>query len=131
MTDKLCYIIAEGLDSMRKYSKELYSKDVLMKAAYAFTDDVYVHLDCDNENYMVSVTSKLDESEENLFNKFENELIAQETRKIIAGQTKNIREMIVARALSSTMVHLNEENVKDEESFDAKEISKSWFDKNE
>ena len=126
MTDKLCYIIAEGLDSMRKYSKELYSKDVLMKAAYAFTDDVY-----DNENYMVSVTSKLDESEENIFNKFENELIAQETRKIIAGQTKNIREMIVARALSSTMVHLNEENVKDEESFDAKEISKSWFDKNE
>ena len=116
---------------MRKYSKELYSKDVLMKAAYAFTDDVYVHLDCDNENYMVSVTSKLDESEENIFNKFENELIAQETRKIIAGQTKNIREMIVARALSSTMVHLNEENVKDEESFDAKEISKSWFDKNE
>ena len=80
---------------------------------------------------MVSVTSKLDESEENIFNKFENELIAQETRKIIAGQTKNIREMIVARALSSTMVHLNEENVKDEESFDAKEISKSWFDKNE
>ena len=76
MTDKLCYIIAEGLDSMRKYSKELYSKDVLMKAAYAFTDDVYVHLDCDNENYMVSVTSKLDESEENIFNKFENELIA-------------------------------------------------------
>ena len=106
-------------------------QDVLMKAAYAFTDDVYVHLDCDNENYMVSVTSKLDESEENIFNKFENELIAQETRKIIAGQTKNIREMIVARALSSTMVHLNEENVKDEESFDAKEISKSWFDKNE
>ena len=123
MTDKLCYIIAEGLDSMRKYSKELYSKDVLMKAAYAFTDDVYVHLDCDNENYMVSATSKLDESEENIFNKFENEMIAQET--------KNIREMIVARALSSTMVHLNEENVKDEESFDAKEISKSWFDKNE
>ena len=39
--------------------------------------------------------------------------------------------MIVARALSSTMVHPNEENVKDEESFDAKEISKSWFDKNE
>lgn len=73
----------------------------------------------------------MDESEENIFNKFENELIAQETRKIIAGQTKNIREMIVARALSSTMVHLNEENVKDEESFDAKEISKSWFDKNE
>ena len=32
MTDKLCYIIAEGLDSMGKYSKELYSKDVLMKA---------------------------------------------------------------------------------------------------
>ena len=31
MTDKLCYIIAEGLDSMRKYSKELYSKELTAK----------------------------------------------------------------------------------------------------
>lgn len=120
-----------GIKNMRKYSKELYSKDVLMKAAYAFTDEVYIHLDCDNENYIVSVYSKSNELEENFFNKFENELIAQETRKIIVGQTKNIREMIVARALSSTMVQLDEENIKDDESFHAEEISKSWFDGNE
>lgn len=131
MVAKLGWIIAEGLNSMKKYSKELYSKDVLMKAAYAFTDTVYMHLDCDNENYIVSVNSKSDELEESIFNKFENELIAQETRKIIAGQTKNIREMIVARALASTMVQLNEDNIKDDESFHAEEISKSWFDENE
>ena len=134
MTDKLCYIIAEGLDSMRKYSKELYSKDVLMKAAYAFTDRLYIHLDADETHYKVQLISKSekDKNEEELYAEFENELIAQETRRMIAEQTKNVREMIVARALSSTIVNnVEEDNIdllKNEDTYAAEEILQDWFD---
>lgn len=41
-----------------KYSKELYSKTALIKAAYNFTDKAYLHLDDDKDYYYVSIVSK-------------------------------------------------------------------------
>ena len=94
-----------------KYNRELYSKTALIKAAYNFTDRAYLHLDADKSYYYVSISTK-DGQQEVTNQEFENEILAQSARHEIYLQTKNIREMIVARALSSTMVHLNEENVK-------------------
>lgn len=96
---------------VKKYAKELYAKEVVMKAAYMFTDCAYLHLDVDTENYLISMQSKTNQSEETLLNRFENELIVQQARYMVTKDTKNIREMIVARALSSTIVNL----VKEEE----------------
>ena len=50
-----------------KYSKELYDKDVLIKAAYAMSDKVYIHLDVDKDNYLVEFSSK-DLNDSNVFN---------------------------------------------------------------
>ena len=43
---------------VKKYAKELYAKEVVMKAAYMFTDCAYLHLDVDTENYLISMQSK-------------------------------------------------------------------------
>ena len=57
---------------------------------------------------------------------FENELIAQENRLIIAEKTRNIRELIVARALSSTMINTGITDT-DEEEYNADDILQDWF----
>ena len=41
-----------------KFRKELYPKIALIKAAYNFTDEAYVHLDADDEYYYVSLAPK-------------------------------------------------------------------------
>ncbi len=58
-----------------KYSKELYSKTALIKAAYNFTDKAYLHLDADNDYYYVSLLSK-NENQEVSEKEFENEILA-------------------------------------------------------
>lgn len=115
---------------MRKYSKELYTKEVIMKTAFAFTDEVFIHIDVDDKNYMISLTAKKNIVEEEMYARFENELIAQETRLLVAEKTKHIREMIVARSLSSTIINTSLEEQDDLEEFNANEILIDWFEKN-
>ncbi len=116
---------------MKKYAKELYAKEVIMKAAYMFTDCAFLHLDVDDKDYIVSLVSKEEESEKLLMDRFENELIAQETRYMVSKDTKNIREMIVARALSSTIVNLTEQDETAGDIYDVKDILTDWYDANE
>lgn len=115
---------------MRKYAKELYSKEVIMKTAYAFTDDMYIHLQADEEYYLVSLMLKDMTEQDELYSRFENELIAQETRLLVSERTKKIREMIVARALSSTLIDTVEQEEDADESFSAGDILKDWFEIN-
>ncbi len=72
-----------------------------------FLDRAYVHLDVEGNCYTVTIRSKeqLDDHYD-YENEFENELLAQQARKIVSVKTKNIRELIAARALSSTIVQL-------------------------
>ena len=119
---------------MRMYSSNIYEKEVLLKAAYAFTDIAYIHLDINNGYYQVELIEKTGEIPE-LYEMFENELVCQETRKIITNKTKDIREMIVARSLSSTMANItNEDELIDntssnDEEFCADEVLQDWFGK--
>lgn len=116
---------------MRYYSQTIYSKEVLLKSAYSFTDECYIHLDIEGSNYVVELIPKNGVDSEQYYLKFENELVAQETRKIVAEKTKEIREMIVARSLSSTIINNSVEEVTNEEDFSADEILKDWFDNGE
>lgn len=116
---------------VKKYAKELYAKEVIMKAAYMFTDCAFIHLDVDTGNYLVSMKSKAKESEEILLNRFENELIVQQARYMVTRDTKNIREMIVARALSSTIVNLVKEPETPENKYNANDILTDWYDTDE
>lgn len=116
-----------------KYNKELYSKIALIKAAYNFTDRAYVHLDADENYYYVSLNVKK-EKEEIFDAEFENEILAQSARHEIYLQTKNIRELMLARAVATSVVAPKDEDESSdseiEQQFSEDEILKDWFDTN-
>lgn len=116
------------LKALYKFNKELYSKEDLIKTSYRFIDDFYIHLDVDENYYYVNIQAKDDKTlcEE----EFVNEMLVQQTRSIIYKETKNIREMIYARAMASTLIQEEQEDIaQDEDNID--DILVDWFDKYE
>lgn len=116
------------------FTKQIYDKDALLKAAYRFTDNAYIHIDVEQDKYVVSIEAKndtfiLDEKE------FQNEILAQMVRKRISEQTRNIRELIMARAFSSTIIYNDGNNELEEHKFpddiDENDILTDWFDRYE
>ncbi len=110
-----------------KYKTEIYPKSSLIKAAYHFTDNFYVHLDERDGYFIVTLEPKsnVDISEK----EFNNELLAQVTRYEIFEQTKELREISLARALASTVIE-KRENISDDDRTDVSEadILKNWFE---
>ena len=113
-----------------RFSKDIYTKDALIKAAYTFTDKSYLHLDVDVNNYIVTIESK-DEADVVTEKEFQNALLAEMVRLSIEKRTKNVRELILARAFSSTVI----DNIKVEEpediDCDIDNILTDWFEKDE
>lgn len=115
-----------------KFSKKLYSKIALIKAAYNFTDIAYIHLDADDSYYYVTIESKqldcvVSEKE------FINEMLTQSVRHEVYQQTKNIRELLLARAMATSVIV--DDSLIDEQdtgnSFEENDILKDWFAANE
>ena len=117
-------------NSMMKYrfSKEIYSKEALLKSAYRFTDIAYLHLDTDEEYYYVTIELKntntsISEQE------FQNALLAEMVRLCVSHQTKNVRELILARAFSSTIIEEVPIEQPPDNDYNINEILTDWFDK--
>lgn len=114
-----------------QFIKSLYPKSVLIKSAYAFTDRAYIHLDENDDYYLVEVTVKngncLDTAE------FINEMLAQSARYEVYKQTRDIRKLTVARAFASTLIkdEAIEGGLNDEESCDIDSVLEDWFETSE
>jgi His-Xaa-Ser system protein HxsD len=118
-----------------KFSKELYSKIPLLKAAYNFTNQAYVHLDCDSENYYVQLQAKQGKELPDL-EEFENEMLMQNLRHEINEDTKNIRQLIMARAMASSVIEIPKKEImglenNESDSMKEDEILQDWFDQHE
>lgn len=114
-----------------RFKRELYSKTALLKAAYNFTDRAYIHLDADENYYIVTLENKagFDSITEQ---EFTNEMLTQSVRHEVFLQTKNIRELLLARSMATSVVVSNEEIPKnDTETFNEDDILKDWFEANE
>ena len=119
-----------------QYDKEFYSKEALLKAAYHFTDRAYVYLGVEDGSFFVDFTAKdgAQFDKEKLENEFKNELLAQVIHQTVSKETTVLRELLVARALSSTMVDEGissdvAESPMTEDALDALDaIAKDWFD---
>ena len=110
-----------------RFSKTLYPKSVLLNSAYNFTDRAYIHLDESGENYIVHITSKDNSQIE--YREFENEMLAQAIRHEIYQQTKELRQLTVARAMASTLVEETPVLESEEEHFDLDDVMKDWFER--
>ncbi len=112
-----------------QFQKSLYPKIALLKAAYSFTDQAYIYLDSDDVYYYVEIEPKntdvsVDERT------FLNEMLAQSVRHEIYLQTKNIRELMLARAMATTVIaepESEDEGDQDGQTFNENDILKDWF----
>lgn len=112
------------------FRRDIYPKSALIKAAYMFTDWAYIHLDADKESYIVDLEMKNGEDTIGMKD-FENELISQTARFLIAKRTKTLREIMIARAVSSTVLmddDFKDDSYDDEEVSDVSGILSDWFD---
>lgn len=90
---------------VKKISKDIYPKSALLKASYAFIKDYYIHIDQEMENYIITITAKDDgDLSDSVSKEFENELLAQTVRNCVYSETHSLREILMARAMASTMV---------------------------
>ena len=108
-------------------SKELYSKEVVLKTCYKYTDDYYVHLDLDVTRYIINITGK-DGCDTSIENDFKNSLIEFANREIVFKQTKNIRELLFARSMASSIIYENSSNDEIPLNVDDNSAMKDWFE---
>lgn len=111
-----------------KLSKELYPDEVILKAAQFFTDKYYMTLDTDEKYYYVTFEAIEGYIEKDIIKKFSNEVLTQATRYKIMKETKNIRELILGRALASTIIDDSDSGFIDDENIKAEDILVSWFE---
>jgi His-Xaa-Ser system protein HxsD len=117
-----------------KFNRELYSKTALIKAAYNYTDVAFMHLDADEHNFYVVFEAKPGH-EDIKEQDFLNEMLAQSVRHEVYVQTKNIRELLLARAMATSVVlndgELSDEHEGNDSEFSEDEILKDWFEEND
>ena len=113
------------------FSRTIYPKSAVIKAAYMFTDRAFIHLDADNESFIVDLEMK--NPDDKIISKdFENELISQTARYVIGKKTKTIREMMIARAVASSILvneDFKDDSYEDEEETDVDGMLADWFDR--
>lgn len=119
-------------------SKNVYSIQSILKTAYFFLDKAYVHIDNGSSCWTIAYRLKPDTaSDYPLREEFENELIAQEIRQKVYDRTHTLRELLMARAMTSTIIdkedplvqiQAEETDVSDKELDD---ILTNWFEKYE
>lgn len=111
-----------------RFDKEIYDRRALLKAAFRFTDRCYIHLQQDGASWMVSWLEKDGASVD--FGEFENELIAQNLRLQLLEDSADLRKILLARAMASTVIQETPgqgAEAADTEQ-DESQILRGWFD---
>lgn len=108
------------------YSKELYPKLVLIKAAYNYTDKYYVHMDIVEDKYEIELTPKSNELAIDE-NEFDNEILIQLARYEILKSTQDIRKLVLARSMASTIID-DPVVIEADDEKDMSNILKDWFE---
>lgn len=115
--------------------ERIYNLVVIKKALFNYVEDCYYMLDHFDENiilvkiYLKDQNTNIDEYIKKLY----NELFNESLRYDIMMQTKNIRELILGRALYTTCIDTDENTVdydNNDKNHDINEIAVNWFDKN-
>lgn len=114
-----------------EFSKEMYFRESILKAAYLFLDRAYVFLDATANKYIVELEVKNKEADSIIEKEFMNELLAQTIRKKITEDSADIRKLLLARALASSVVDTNSKKIETENKFSEQldNILTDWFDK--
>lgn len=126
--------------------EDIYPLITVEKAISNFTQDVYIKLEHkDKKTLLIKIVLQEDKKNlENIIGEFYNELLRENIRYNVSKETKNLRELIVGRALYTTCIEMDEQdkeqcfeseknNCKEasEEDYNLDEIAVNWFENNE
>ena len=139
--DKL-YKIKDNYAEILLNSK-LYPVIAIKKALSNYLENTYVKMDYKDEQTIKIEMVLKEESKEDLekiIGELYNELFNETLRYEISVETKNLRELIVGRALYTTCIDTEIEQEKNEENekiveiledYNIDDIATNWFDKSE
>lgn len=113
-------------------NRQIYPLVAVKKAAYRFLDKCYIHMDMDSDYYLLSVKPK-EQTTSIITEQIKNEVLAQSVRYDVYKQTHYIRELLLARAMSSTIIAEPIELPEDADAIgeDLDDILMDWFRKYE
>ena len=117
-------------------SKDIYPLVSVKKALANFMEEIYIKINSNKDEIVVQIVPKENKEKlEKIIGEFYNELLRESLRYNIATETRNLRELIVGRALYTTCIDLEENqeenNYTEEEEYSLDEIAVNWFDKYE
>lgn len=131
----LDYEIKENNKISFKVKKEIYPLKAIYRAAYLFTDNYYIGIDQNEEEYIILFSGKEKNARFEDLGRFQNELLNQCMKLAIGKDTRQIRELIVTRALYSAFIpeekqteakEHKKENPEDNEEYHLEEIAEAW-----
>lgn len=117
-------------------SKNIYPLVCVKKALVNFMEMSYIKLGDKGNKIIIQIALKdLSENLEIIVGEFYNELLRESLRYNIASETKNLRELIVGRALYTTCIDLDDNIEKKndviEDDYNLEDIAVNWFEKYE
>lgn len=110
------------------FDKGIYDRRALLKAAFRFTDRSYIHLNQNETQWIVTWREKEGASVDS--GEFENELIAQNLRLQLLEENADLRKILLARAMASTVIQEEPGEPEEEAGIvqDETRILRGWFD---
>ena len=120
--------------------KNIYPLISVKKSLANFFDQTYAKIEENGDNIVIYIQLKdsrinIDE----LIGELYNEFLRESLRYEISLETKNLRELIVGRALYTTCIQLEDDQTEEREpnykiednneEYDIEEIARNWFDK--
>lgn len=115
-------------------NQNIYKKQTIMQVAYQFIDGYYVYLDVAEEeaDYIKVVLEPKPEVmkvAKDAAGEFLNELLNQNLREAVEEKTKEVRELVLARALFHSYLDAKPETGDETlEEYHIDTIAKDWFD---
>lgn len=110
-----------------------YPLVAVKKALSNYMEDAYIKIDSDNDKIIIQMYLKENKNDlDKIIGELYNELLRESLRYSISLETKNLRELIVGRALYTTCIDLEEAPNKyssnETEEYSLDKIAVNWFD---
>lgn len=121
-----------------RVKKDIYPLKAIYRAAYLLTDEYYIGIDQNSDEYLIFFSGKERTADGRMkavdfedAGRFQNELLDQSMKLAIGNDTRQIRELIVTRALYSAFIpqeEPEEEETDSNEEYNLEEIAEAWKD---
>ena len=117
--------------------KDIYPLVSVKKALVNFMEKTYIRIESNQDKTIIQMVLQENTNDlEKIVGEFYNDLLRESLRYNISVETKNLRELIIGRALYTTCIDIEEkqEEIQDKETnenYNLDEIAVNWFDNNQ